>query len=121
MNVQERRKFMRFDTSLDGSYEARGGEVRGKTLVQNLSREGMLVVVDARLQEGSEIDLHMSVPGDNVPLFACAKVAWGKEADRAGERGFVAGVRFTKIDRYDKARLLDYVYTQWLKFVRKEV
>src|SRR3989338_4678540 len=120
MTNQERRKFMRFDTSLNASYEARDGQTSGKTLVQNLSREGMRVFVDAPLQKGSDIDLHMNVPGDNVPLFACAKVAWNRQADGSQAKGFIAGVKFIKIDRYDKARLLDYVYTPWLKFVRKE-
>ena len=49
----------------------------------------------------------MTVPGDNLPVFATGRVAW---AD-----GLEAGVRLTKISQRDRTRVLEYVYKEWLK------
>lgn len=120
MATLERRKFIRFDTALDASYEILGGTAKGPSVVKNLSREGAQIVADTEFGTGTEVGLHLNVPGDNVPIFACAEVAWNKKTDSQGKAGFATGMKFTKIDRYDKARLLDYVYSQWLKFLKKE-
>lgn len=117
----ERRKFMRFNTVLHGSYEMHGGENGGgKAEIKNLSREGVGLIMDKELEKGAEVGLYLNVPGDNVPIYACAEVAWNKKADAQNDEPVASGLRFTKIDRYDRARLLDHVYAQWLKFLRKE-
>lgn len=116
----ERRKFMRFDAAMAGSYEVTDAEAKGSAEVRNLSREGIQILLDKVLDRGRSVNLCLNVPGDNVPIFACAEVAWNKRASADTKRPFAAGLKFTKIDRYDRARLLDYVYNQWLKFLRKE-
>ena len=120
MTTTERRKFMRFDTTMDGSYEVIKGEGKGNSEVRNLSREGIQVMVDRELEKGAEVGLHLNVPGDNIPIFACAQVAWHKKVGSQENRPYAIGMKFTKIDRFDKARLLDYVYTTWLKFLKRE-
>ena len=117
----ERRRFMRFSTALHGSYEMLGGaKGEGRTEVKNLSREGVGLIMDKELDKGTEVGLYLNVPGDNVPIYACAEVAWNRKAEVNADEPVATGLRFTKIDRYDRARLLDYVYSQWLKFLRKE-
>jgi len=120
MTTAERRKFMRFDTAMNGSYEVIKGAGKGSSEVRNLSREGIQVLVDRELDKGTEVGLHLNVPGDNMPIFACAEVAWNKRVGSVEERPYAIGMKFTKIDRFDKARLLDYVYTTWLKFLKRE-
>ena len=63
------------------------------------------------VQVGTPVEVCLSVPGDNLPVFATGKVAW---AD-----GLEAGIRFTKIDQRDRARVLEYVYGEWLKSNKK--
>lgn len=116
--MTERRKFLRFETALNALYEFVHGKERVQAKVKNISKEGALLVIDKPLKEGAELNLSMDVPGDNVPIFASCKVAWQK-----GPMGFnndatyETGVKFVKIESSDKGRLLEYIYTQWLKLI----
>jgi c-di-GMP-binding flagellar brake protein YcgR len=121
MYSPERRKFMRFDAALNASYEVAKDAGRGRSVVKNLSREGVQILADRELAKGTEVGLHMNVPGDNVPVYASAQVAWSSRRESGSGPVFATGMKFITIDRYDKARLLDYVYSQWLKFLKKEV
>lgn len=88
---------------------------KASSKVKNISKEGVLLVLGERLAEGSEINLSLDVPGDNVPVFAVCEVAWQKGADRSNL--YETGVKFKKIDGPDRGRLLEYIYTQWLRFL----
>ncbi|MDP2912597.1 MAG: PilZ domain-containing protein [Candidatus Omnitrophota bacterium] len=113
--MAERRKFLRFETALSAFCDILCDKCSAYYHVKNISKEGALLVLDKELRHGSEIRLSMDVPGDNVPIFASCKVAWQKAS---GERkAYETGVRFTKIDVSDKGRLLEYIYSQWLKFL----
>ena len=61
---------------------------------------------------GTTLELALNVPGDNLPVFATGKIAWADGLD--------AGLRLTKISRTDRARVLEYVYKQWLKNSKEE-
>jgi c-di-GMP-binding flagellar brake protein YcgR len=121
MAVAERRKYMRFNTVLHGGYELPDGQTKGRSEIKNLSREGIRILVDKQITSGTEIDLTVDIPGDNVPIYARAQVAWNKKLDSGEKIAYATGLKFTKIDRFDRARLLDYVYTQWMRFLKKEV
>lgn len=115
--VTERRKFLRFDAVLNAVCEFVHDKFKAPYKVKNISKEGALLELDRQLNEGAEIRISMDVPGDNVPIFATCQVAWQKMA-RSRDR-YETGVRFTRIDGSDKGRLLEYIYTQWLKFLDK--
>ena len=104
----ERRKYMRFSTPMDVEYRTLTlNPIFGKTLAKDLSREGMRVGVKQNIPVGTTLEICMNVPGDNLPVFATGKVAW---AD-----GLEVGVKLTKIDKQDRARVLEYVYNEWLR------
>ena len=109
--MSERRKHMRFNTPLDVEYRAlTQNPIFGKALARDLSREGIRIGLNESVPVGTTVEIQMSVPGDNLPVFASGKVAW---AD-----GLEAGVKITKISRADRARVLEYVYQEWLKNAR---
>ena len=116
--VTERRRFLRFDTALNAICEFVHDKFRAPYKVKNISKEGALFVLDRELREGSELSLSMDVPGDNVPIFATCRVAWQKGA--FGNGHYETGVRFTKLGASDKGRLLEYIYTQWLRFLDRK-
>jgi c-di-GMP-binding flagellar brake protein YcgR len=121
MVTVERRKFMRFNTALHGGYELLDGRGSGRSEVKNLSREGIQILIDRELERGTAVGLFVEIPGDTASIYARAEVAWNKQVE-SGEAGvFATGLKFTRIDRFDRARLLDYVYSQWLKFLKREV
>ncbi len=111
--MTERRRFLRFQTALHAFCDIFSEKC--KAPVKNISKEGALIVLHKQLKEGTELNVSMDVPGDNVPIFASCEVAWQK-APRSGDV-YETGVRFTKIDSADKGRLLEYIYTQWLRLI----
>ena len=107
----ERRKHMRFNTPLDVEYRTlTHNPIFGKALAKDLSKEGLRVGIKQKVTIGTPVELCLNVPGDNLPVFASGKVAW---AD-----GLEAGLRLTKISQTDRARVLEYVYKEWLKSVK---
>ena len=113
--MTERRRVLRFQTALHALCDVFNEKC--KAPVKNISKEGALLVLGKKLKEGTELSLSMDVPGDNVPIFAACEVAWQK-GPIAGET-YETGVRFIKIENADKGRLLEYIYTQWLKLIDK--
>jgi hypothetical protein len=106
--MTERRKYLRFNTPMDVEYRTLTlNPIFGKALAKDLSREGVRVGVKQSLPIGTSVEIRMAVPGDNLPVFATGKVAW---AD-----GLEAGIRLTKINHSDRARVLEYVYKEWLR------
>ncbi len=106
--MSERRKFLRFNTPLDVEFRTLTlNPIFGKALAKDLSREGVRFGVKQNLPVGTPVEICMNVPGDNLPVFATGKVAWADGLD--------AGVKLTKISHHDRARVLEYVYKEWLK------
>jgi hypothetical protein len=104
----ERRKFMRFTAPLDVEYRTLTlNPIFGKALAKDLSREGVRVGLKQEIAVGTAVEICMNVPGDNLPVFATGKVTWADGLD--------AGVKLTKISQSDRARVLEYVYREWLK------
>src|SRR3989338_11486187 len=99
---------MRFNTPMDVEYKSlTHNPILGKALAKDVSREGLCVETKHKLPIGTTLELSLSVPGDNLPVFATGKVAWTD--------GIEAGLRLTKISPKDRARVLEHVYQDWLK------
>lgn len=110
--MSENRKYLRFDSSLDVEYRTLTlNPIFGKTLAKDLSREGMRLGIKQPVAVGTPVEICLNVPGDNLPVFATGKVAWADGLD--------AGVKLTKISQSDRARVLEFVYKQWLKNTKK--
>lgn len=119
--MTERRRFLRFETALNALYETVSDKFKSSSKIKNISKEGALLVLDTPLREGSELNISMDVPGDNIPIFASCQVAWQKSSKGEGDADlYETGVRFTKINSLDKGRLLEYIYSQWLKLLDRE-
>ena len=73
------------------------------------------LTLDQKLREGEEFSISMDVPGDNVPIFASCRVAWQRQSDRSSI--YETGVKFTQINNFDKGRLLEHIYLQWLRLL----
>ena len=117
--MTERRKFLRFDTALHAICDIVSEKCKAsKYKVKNISKEGALLLLDKKLMEGTEINLTMDVPGDNVPIFASAEVAWQKESNE--DSTFETGVKFKNINSPDKGKLLEYIYLEWMKLLDRK-
>lgn len=120
MSINERRKFMRIETSLEAEYWAKGPSMaQGHAVIHDFCREGLGVRLQKPVQQGEHVDLTLKVPGDNIPIFATGEVAWAQPQPEGSEVG--AGVRFLSIKPLDLARLLDFVYSHWLGGIRSSL
>ena len=120
MPTKERRKFMRIMTQMEAEYWAKGPSMMsGHAQVHDFSREGLGVLLPQSVEKGEHVDLTFKVPGDNVPIFATAQVAWaqGEKENPKVE----AGLRLLSIKPLDLARLLDFVYSRWLGGVKQSL
>ena len=110
--MAERRKHLRFNTPLNIEYKTLTlNPLFGKTLAKDLSREGIRLGVEQTIPVGTALEISLEVPGDNLPVFATGKVAWANGLD--------AGLKLTKIAQKDRARILEYVYKEWLKISKR--
>ncbi len=106
--AEEKRKSKRFDLPIEIEYRTlTQNPIFGNVLAQNVSKTGVALSEAKDVKRGETVQLKMSVPGDNLPVFATGTVAW---AD-----GVKAGVKITKISRNDQERILEHIYQNWLK------
>lgn len=116
--MTERRRFLRFETALSALCDIASAKWKACYKVINISKEGALLIIDRKLKSGDEVRLSMNVPGDNVPVYASGRVAWQKESNSTNQ--FDTGISFTSLDCYNKGRLFEYIYSQWLRLLDKE-
>ena len=110
--MSERRRYIRFNTPLDVEYKTLAlNPIFGKALLKDLSREGLRFGIKQAVPIGTQVQIALNVPGDNLPVFVTGKVAWADGLD--------AGVKLTKVSRTDRTRMLEYAYQEWLKTARK--
>ena len=116
--MTEKRKFLRFETAINALCDIVSEQWKARYKIANISKEGALVLLDKKMKAGDEIRLSLDVPGDNVPVFASGQVAWQRESNSTNM--FDTGIQFTNMDSSNKGRLLEYIYTQWLRLIDKE-
>ncbi len=112
---EEKRKFLRFECLVPVELvevEPAGGEA-GAAVIENVSREGIRVVLDlgTELQPGADLQfkIHSSEQGRSRSLQG--QVIWAKSQDGKVE----VGLRIKDLDQSAKADLLEIGYNQWRK------
>lgn len=115
---EEKRKYMRFNVLMDAVVHA-GGMLK-KLKVNNFSKEGMGIISKDMLNKGDDIEIELTIPGDNVPVLLGGEIAWACDpiTDNAQNK---YGVKFKKVDNSDRGRILEYIYHRWLKSDKIEV
>lgn len=107
---------MRFATNVGMEYRMyHKREISGSSCIKDLSREGMCCSISKKLEKGTLLDMKFLLPGDVKPIYLTGEVMWANESKEKKEFGYIVGVKFSKIDNFDRMRLLDHAYTEWLK------
>jgi|GEM_PF-1619926 len=111
---RERRRCVRFDTSLDVTIKQSSSEYQGT--IKNFSRHGLKVYL-SQLDALSQGLLEMSIknPRNDTYIAASGEVLWKRIIGSDCE----LGVRFKEISPEQKAVLLDYTYRDWVKRKRE--
>lgn len=114
--MTERRKFLRFSSNVGIEYRINNErEMSGSSYVKDLSREGMRFLMPRRVENGTIMGLKFLLPGDKKPIYITGEVVWINEYEESRDFGYAVGVKFYKIDSFDRVRLLDHAYSEWLK------
>ncbi|MFC1577046.1 PilZ domain-containing protein [Candidatus Omnitrophota bacterium] len=112
----ERRRFMRFDAELKVTYKVSNGAKKGSAVITNVSKDGIRTMLNKQFGRNTEVAFRVCIPNEEKPIVAHAGVMWNKKIDmKESGFSFVTGLRLTKIDGYDKSRILNYVYERWVK------
>jgi c-di-GMP-binding flagellar brake protein YcgR len=113
--MSEKRKFMRFDVSIEVEYMVPGNgvPVEGISVTRNLSREGMQISVSSKLVPGTELEIKLRIPEDAAPVYTKGDLVWVEKAEVRTESN--AGVKFTQMSPFDRNRILDHVYKEWVE------
>ncbi|MFH0771586.1 MAG: PilZ domain-containing protein [Candidatus Omnitrophota bacterium] len=113
--MSEKRKFMRFEASLEIEYmvPGNGAPIEGISITKNLSREGMQTSLSSKIVPGTEIEIKLEIPGDIVPVYAKGDLVWIDKAEEKSEA--LGGIKLTQISPFDRNRVLDYVYKDWVE------
>lgn len=109
---EEKRKYMRFNILMD-AINRTGGSLK-KMKVNNFSKEGMGIISNDYLAKGEDVEIELTIPGDNIPVILEGEVAWASDpiTDSAQHK---YGVKFTKVDNNARRRILEYIYSKWIK------
>jgi hypothetical protein len=64
---------------------------KGETLTQNISEQGLCLILDREIPPGAVLEIKLDFPGkESNPLETRAEVVWQKET----EMGFLTGLKF---------------------------
>lgn len=113
--MSEKRKFMRFDVAVEVEYmvPGNGAPIEGISVTRNLSREGMQISVNSKLLPGTELEIKLRIPEDAAPVYAKGDLVWVEKAEAKTESS--SGVKFTQMSPFDRNRILDHVYKEWVE------
>lgn len=114
--MNERRRFLRFNLPSEIWVTPEKGQAQLAQL-HDVSRGGMGVVAVQELPLDSPVSLELHLPGDTLPVMAEGKVTWRVGA---GEHRYRCGLQWIKIDAYDRARMLEHAYGEWLRDLRTQ-
>lgn len=111
--LSDRRKFMRFDISLDVAFKTSkesGGHFAGIT--KNFSRSGLCFESDPLgLSLNEYMELEVKLPDQDTFIPVSGNIAWKEQS----EKKCWVGIEFSDINKEAKSQILDYAYDLWVE------
>ncbi len=108
--MDERRKHERFTVDLQGTVQADGGHVPQVCRVNELSNEGIRLLLNEKIQFGTTITLSILLPGRQHPVTAAMVVRWNRQLYDNPSFSYLAGGEMTVPDAEAKKLLYDYAH-----------
>jgi len=115
---KEKRKFIRFECLFPAEVvKIEGKKGMAKEIkVNNISREGLRLVLSFDFSPGSDIDMSIVIPGKRASALVSGEIVWSRWKEDKWE----LGVRIKDIDKGAKSELLDLSYAKWLTKMEKK-
>ncbi|MFH2138917.1 MAG: PilZ domain-containing protein [Candidatus Omnitrophota bacterium] len=106
----ERRKYLRFDAALDGTFHVQDSDIEGMLMLSNVSNDGFKATLNKEVTPGNVLECEMRLPESIMPFFVTGRVVWSRENEVDLSSGFDAGIQLELIDFFERQRILDYAY-----------
>ena len=103
--MADRRKTVRAVVRLEVEGEDRNLFRVPLYVTENLSRGGMFLITTNPLEEGTELSLRFSLPGEKKPMEFTGEVIWAREEEEGGNLAPGMGIRFLRIDEEDREHI----------------
>lgn len=109
--IEERRRFIRLEVPIELKYivEDDPSQKRRRVATKDLSCDGLRFTSEHKINEGSMIDLNLTVPGANNPVHIKGKAIWSKKISGEDDAPFEAGIEFVQIEEDNKNTFLKYL------------
>ena len=111
--MEERRKFVRLDTTLPIVYQVLPSTIPKKSVTRDIAGGGICLFVNEPLKPGTRLHVDIQLPGREHPVSFQGEVVWSEEYEVIGktqrERAVEAGVKFLQIDPKDRQAILEHV------------
>ena len=109
--TEERRRFIRLEVPIEVKYvvEEDSDPVRKRVATKDLSCDGLRFISERKLDEGSLLDLNLTIPGATNPVHIKGKAIWSKKLSTEDAAPFEVGVEFVQIEEDNKNTFLKYL------------
>ena len=111
--MEDKRKFLRFNVSLDALSKTPGWfGSRKACLVKDVSREGLKLASKEAMKYGEIMKLEVSVPTERTSVRAVGQVMWNQ---KRSDSSYDIGLKFKDVRSEGKYAILSYAYDNWVK------
>ncbi len=109
--IEERRRFIRLEIPIEVKYviEEDPNQARKRVATKDLSCDGLRFISGEKVDEGSVIDLNLTVPGAANPIHIKGKTIWSRKVSTEDTAPFEVGVEFMQIEEDNKNTFLKYL------------
>ncbi|MCK4823169.1 PilZ domain-containing protein, partial [bacterium] len=95
--MQEKRKSGRLYEVISVRQRSQENQDIEVTQAKDISKGGLRIATDTRLDIGSKVNIEVSVPRSPRPYYTLGEVIWLKEAKNSEDKKFDMGVKFLRI------------------------
>ncbi|MBU1006868.1 MAG: PilZ domain-containing protein [Candidatus Omnitrophica bacterium] len=108
--MREKRRFIRFDTSLKVSYILQEDPKTEKIgILKDVSAGGAQLLTEKNIEVGKKLELKIFIPGALNPAHMKCIVLWSKGVAAGNKLSYCSGVEFAKIEEDNKTTFLKFL------------
>ncbi|MDD5756550.1 MAG: PilZ domain-containing protein [bacterium] len=110
--MEERRKFVRLDTSVKIRYKVlQPTDNKNDSNTQNLSAGGVKIEVKEPVKPNTVLWMEIALPNEANPLQAKGEVVWQEKISTSENSHYEMGIKFLEMDLNDRSRLSKYLFS----------
>jgi c-di-GMP-binding flagellar brake protein YcgR len=110
--MEERRKFIRLDTSVKIRYKVLMPiDNQNNTNSRDLSTGGVKIEVKEPIKPNTVLWLEIDLPSEADPLQAKGEVVWQEKISNAENSRYEMGIKFLEMDLNDRNKLNKYLFS----------